>query len=248
MNKQSIDLEINNNSLSFFKDKNRWLKQFQLNGIAVEHSMIEDEFCNDLIKEAYTFNKSGIYAPLMMPHFTKEIFSKFLKNPKIIAILKSIIKTEICGLQSQFFFGSPGTKGFTEHQDNFWVRSSDPSQFISVWTALSDVSPSNGGIYFWLGSHALGDLDVIDLKEDAGINQEQNARKTRVIFPSNSRIKKQDAYLSKGSVAFFHSQTVHGSYNNKSNQFRYALLNTYIGQECEFRSGNLAKRKKINLT
>ena len=247
MIKNNNNLILNDTTLSFFKDKNKWLSQYQKYGIAVEHSLLTDDICSELVKVVNSGTSLNTFAPIMMPHREYDIFLEFLKYPKIIKILKNIIKEKFSALQSQFFFGAPGTKGFSDHQDNFWIQSSNPDKFVSVWIALCDVNPNNGGVYFWLGSHNLGDLEVENIREDAGTNQFKNARENQSIIPINSKVFKQDAYLSKGSVAFFHSQTVHGSYKNKSDQFRYALLNTYIADECNFRVGTHAKREKIKL-
>ena len=99
MKKFCEDLAINNSSLSFFKDKNKWLEHYQNNGIAVEHSLIDHEFCSDLIKDAYEINKPGIYSPIMMPHKYKDSFRKFMNHPRIISILQYLIKTKVYGLK-----------------------------------------------------------------------------------------------------------------------------------------------------
>ena len=183
MLKNNHNLTLNDSSLSFFKDKKKWLMQFNDCGIAIEHSLISNDLCSKLVKDVNLHNSLGSYAPLMMPHRTNEKFLEILKYPKIISILNVLMKEKFSGLQSQFFFGSPGTKGFSDHQDNYWIRASKPDKFISVWIALSDVSPNNGGVYFWLGSHHLGDLEVENISEDAGSNQFKNARQMQAIIP-----------------------------------------------------------------
>ncbi len=247
MLKNNHNLNLNDGSISFFKDKDQWLRQFKECGISIEHSLLSDDFCSRLVNEVNSTNSLETYTPIMMAHRKNDMFLEFLNHPKIITILKDLMKESFSGLQTQFFFGSPGTKGFSDHQDNHWIQASRPDKFISVWIALCDVNPNNGGIYFWLGSHFLGDLEVESIEENAGSNQFSNAREKQSIIPQGSKVLKQDAYLSKGSVAFFHSRTVHGSYTNKSNKFRYALLNTYIADECNFRSGFHAKRERIKL-
>ena len=55
----------------------------------------------------------------------------------------------------------PGTKGFSPHQDNTYVKASSDS-FISAWIALTNVNNKNGGLIIWPKSHKENQLEQVE--------------------------------------------------------------------------------------
>ena len=43
----------------------------------------------------------------------------------------------------------PGTKGFSPHQDNTYVKAEINTFVCGSWIALTDVSKENGGLMIW---------------------------------------------------------------------------------------------------
>ena len=52
----------------------------------------------------------------------------------------------------------PGTKGFSPHQDNTYVKA-EGNTFVSAWIALTDVSKENGGLMIWPETHKEENLE-----------------------------------------------------------------------------------------
>ena len=73
--------------------------------------------------------------------------------------------------------------------------------------------------------------------------QDVNALRLRCHVPDE--YTPVDLNLRKGSAVFFDGHTVHGSYPNLSEQFRYALLMTYIARGAPFVAGRYAHREEI---
>ena len=59
--------------------------------------------------------------------------------------------------------------------------------------------------------------------------------------------KRHDVTVAKGSVVFIHGYVIHGSHANASEQFRYALLNTYLYPNTPFRVGRTGERHEFPL-
>ena len=77
--------------------------------------------------------------------------------------------------------------------------------------------------------------------------QDPNANCQQVIM--SSKYSPIDLRVARGGVVFIHGHLVHASHNNSTkDQFRRALLLTYIRKGEEFRSGFSAKRKEISLS
>ena len=138
----------------------------------------------------------------------------------------------------------PGTKGFSPHQDNTYVKA-ESNSFISAWIALTDVSKENGGLMIWPETHKEENLESRQNESVPSKNQDPNARKMSLIIPE--KYESISPNISKGSVLIIHSWLAHASNDNKSKENRNALLCTYIKKGANFRSGNYAKRQSFNL-
>ena len=45
-----------------------------------------------------------------------------LSHPGIVRAMNLLLHGRVNGLQTEFFYGRPGVKGFAPHQDNFFVE------------------------------------------------------------------------------------------------------------------------------
>jgi ectoine hydroxylase-related dioxygenase (phytanoyl-CoA dioxygenase family) len=113
----------------------------------------------------------------------------------------------------------PGGGGVVAwHQDySYWTRTK-PIAHLSCWIALDDSSRENGCLHYIPGSHRWPLLPITGLAGDMHaiqgvLNDEQKAQfnEVPVEFP-------------KGYAAFHHPLTVHGSYANRSDRPRRALV------------------------
>ncbi len=113
----------------------------------------------------------------------------------------------------------PGFSSVTSwHQDmRYW--SFDQPELVSVWLALGDEAPENGGLLLIPGSHLVdlprGRLDAaLFLRSDIDANQ---ALLDKAI-PSN---------LSAGDTLFFHCKTFHAAGQNETQHVKKSLVYTY---------------------
>ncbi|HEX4046056.1 MAG TPA: phytanoyl-CoA dioxygenase family protein [Gammaproteobacteria bacterium] len=222
------------------------LQQYQELGFHVEKNLFDLAYCDFLIEQAYTLPAAQVknFKPVLMPHKENPVFLEAMKNAKVVNVMEKLVGGTPAGIQTQFFYCKPGTRGFSLHQDNFYVQA-EHNQFVSIWVALVDTFPGNGGMIIYPGSHKEGDLPVrkLDLELDPG--QDRNANNEETVVPEAYR--PVHLTLQKGSALFIHAHLVHGSNTNQSDQSRYALLNLYIREGTAFRSGNSAQRIPITL-
>lgn len=224
------------------KDNNNF---FLKNGYSILEDVFDKKYSNKIVESAKEIKgKSDNYVPLMNPHQKSNIFLDAMSHATIIEFIEGYFDNTVMGLQTEFFFMPPNTKGFTPHQDNTYVQA-DENSFISAWIALTDVNENNGGLIIWPESHNEKKLVTIENKNTEYKNQDPNARSRTTYIPKN-----YNAYspcVSEGSVMMIDSWLVHASNNNISKNYRYALLCTYIKKGANFRSGSTAKRKLFNL-
>ena len=233
--------------LSFYNDSQQVIKNFHEYGFHIEKNFLEPEYCDLLVEQANQLEaaRDNNFRPALMPHKENKVFLEAMKNKKAVEILAALLGGNPMGVQTQFFYCKPGTRGFSLHQDNFYIQA-NPNVFISIWVALVDTSVSNGGLYIYPGSHKEGNLPVRKLNLDDNIYQDKNANNEETVVPE--KYKSCDAIIKKGSAIFIHGQIAHGSHNNQSDHCRYSLLNLYVKEGEAFRSGNSAHREPIALT
>jgi ectoine hydroxylase-related dioxygenase (phytanoyl-CoA dioxygenase family) len=229
---------------SFENDPQQALAEYAKTGLHLEYDVVDPGLCDRLIEIANEFPavKQGDYRTVLQPHRHSEIFLEALRHPSLTRIMRLILGDSISGIQTQFFYGKPGTPGFQPHQDNKFVNA-PAGKFASAWIALSDVSKENGGLYIYPGTHKEPLLDVEEVEAPQTMLQDANALRLRCIVPA--RYKPVDLVMPKGSAVFFHGHTVHGSHNNVSNRHRYALLMTYITRGTPYVAGRYAQREEI---
>lgn len=236
------------NSIPQFKDDVDAALRFYFDwGFHIERDVFSEEDCERIVQEAARLSnaQNGSFAPEMMPHRSSPIFLEAMKNATLVEIMKHLVGGKVSGLQSEFFYCKPGTRGFAKHQDNFYVEA-DPQTFASAWAALTDITPEKGALRLYPKTHMLGRLPVQALQVGHDPGQDKNANNEETVVPKELDLS-IPASMRKGSVCFIHANVVHSSGKNETNEYRYALLNTYIRAGSKFRAGNTARREEVPL-
>jgi ectoine hydroxylase-related dioxygenase (phytanoyl-CoA dioxygenase family) len=233
-------------SLSYFKNPEQVLKNYQEVGYHIEENIFSDAECEELIVASQDLEnaKNGSFRPQMMPHRSSPVYLKALSHTKIITLINALVGGKAAGLQTEFFYGKPSVRGFSLHQDNFFVQA-PLGAFASAWVALTDTYPEKGGLIVYPGSHHEGLLPVRKLNLDIDNAQDPNANNEETIVPP--QYQAVNASVPKGAGLFLHGCLVHGSNSNRTDEWRYVLLNTYIREGESFRAGNYARREAITL-
>ena len=120
------------------------------------------------------------------------------------------------------YFAKPALTGIAvpPHQDNFYWCFNNPN-VITIWMALSDVSLSNGALYYYPGSHKHG------LFPHSPSNTPGSSQYINDIDSILDHKKKVYVELKKGDVLIHHSLVVHGSGPNTSNKARKGFTIRY---------------------
>lgn len=231
---------------SFLTAPEKALEDYLELGYHIEPNVFSDEECAELIKAGHELEeaKQGIFRPCMMPHRQNDIYTKAMKKPFIAQTISSMVGGRAAGIQSEFFYCKPGTRGFSLHQDNFYVEA-EYGVFASAWSALSDTYLEKGGLIVYPKSHQAGALPVQKLNLGLDAAQDPNANNEETVVPPQYSI--YNAAVPKGAVLFIHGHLVHGSNPNLTDEWRYVLLTTYIKSGEKFRAGNYAKRAEVSL-
>jgi ectoine hydroxylase-related dioxygenase (phytanoyl-CoA dioxygenase family) len=220
--------------------------RYRERGYHVEDDLIDGEMLERVMAVAleHPHAKGETFSPIPMPHRVHPMFLDMMRYGPIVDIVERVLGGTASGLGGEFFYMKPGTPGFSSHQDNAYVQA-PPDAFISVWTALIDVTAENGGLIFYPGSHKLGALETRKIARPIGPGQNPGAQATECIMPPD--VEAMTVSLHRCSTVFFHSQLVHASNDNRSNNFRYSFLATYLLKGQPFRPGHAQARSEVEL-
>lgn len=224
-----------------------WRAFYAEQGYCVLTGLWQGEECDGLVARAHQLPKpqAGNFKPILQPQAQAPEFLAAMRKPNLTQVVEDLLGGVASGLQIEFFFGHPGTTGFTPHQDNFFVQGG-AGTFMSTWTGLTDIAGDMGVLYVFPRSHRLGLLPVRDADVIASQYQDPNAVARETVLPADVGAP-VPLTVAKGETVLLEGNLVHGSKDNASNRFRYALLCTYIRQGAPFRAGFSAKRTPIEL-
>jgi len=137
--------------------------------------------------------------------------------------------SEVCHFHSKLMQKEPKVGGAWEwHQDyGYWYKNEFlyPGQMMSVMIAITDANRENGCLEVIKGSHQMGRVEHGFAGEQVGASQ-------RFVDLALGRMEHVYVELNAGDALFFHSNILHRSGPNLSEQPRWSLISCYN------RSGN----------
>jgi ectoine hydroxylase-related dioxygenase (phytanoyl-CoA dioxygenase family) len=234
-------------SPSFAREPELALLEYRRRGYHIEPDLFDADECASVIERSKKLPSyvEGRFSSVMHPHRIDPFFLTMLASAKLVRIVERLIDGKASGLQTQYFYGPPGTLGYSLHQDNFFVEAS-PDAFVSAWLALEDVTPKNGGLIVYPGSHVEPVLPTREVHV-AGSSPDPNANRVETVLPAN--YQPLDLEVRAGTVVFLHGNVIHASHRNSTpDRTRHVLLNTYIRQGEKFRAGAYSKREEVVLS
>ena len=157
------------------------------------------------------------------------IFGYLARSEKVVNSISQLLESDspVCHFHSKLLQKKPRIGGAWEwHQDyGYWYKNQFmfPNQLISIMVALSLANKENGCIQFIKGSHKLGRLNHGFKGEQVGADMEMvnNALKTMEIVYSE---------LNAGDALIFHSNILHRSAANLSENPRWSIISCYCSQ------------------
>ena len=157
------------------------------------------------------------------------ILGYLARSEKVVNSISQLLGSDspVCHFHSKLLQKKPRIGGAWEwHQDyGYWYKNQFmfPNQLISIMVALSPSNKENGCIQFIKGSHKLGRLNHGFKGEQVGADMEMvnNALKTMEIVYSE---------LNAGDALIFHSNILHRSAANLSENSRWSIISCYCSQ------------------
>ena len=153
-----------------------------------------------------------------------EAFHDVLFHPAITVKLAQLLGVEhVRFWHDQVFYKPPRHPGVvTWHQDySYWTRST-PAGHVTCWIGLDGSTVENGCLHYVPGSHRWGLLPRISLTKN------MDAVKDYLTPEQAAAFRPEPMILKAGECTFHHSHTVHGSYGNRSDAPRRAVVLNFM--------------------
>lgn len=158
-----------------------------------------------------------------------DVFGYLTRSEKMVNAVAQLLDSDapVCHFHSKLMQKEPKVGGAWEwHQDyGYWYKNQFmfPDQLLSVMIALTKATKENGCLQVIKGSHKLGRVNHGFSGEQVGADlvMVDNALKTMELVYCE---------IEAGDALFFHSNTLHRSEANLSNDPRWSIISCYSSQ------------------
>ena len=154
----------------------------------------------------------------------ESIFGLFPRSERLVNRMEDLLGGEVYHYHSKLIQKNPGTGGaWAWHQDyGYWYQNGllFPDGVASVMVAVDKATRENGCLQVIEGSHKMGRVNHILTGEQAGADME-------AVNAALERLPHLYIELNPGDALFFHSNLLHRSDQNRSENPRWALVSCY---------------------
>ena len=229
--------ELSRRQIDFFKQNGYLTPHKILSAAQVElmreglSRMIEEDYPRQ--RELIGLDtKAGLSKGQHMIYFqgawlVEEAFHDILYHPAVTVPVSQLLDSpRVRFLHDQLFFKPARHGGVVAwHQDySYWTRTV-PCGHLTCFLALDDTTLENGCMHVIPGSHL---WDLLPTTQLVG-GEDAMERIKSVLTPEQlSQFKPEPIRLKAGECSFHHPLTLHGSYSNRSDHPRRALVLNYM--------------------
>ncbi len=204
---------------------------FTNDGYIVKKNLFSEEEINKLKKfiesssdkkndARETRSSTGKLSITLWDHPSDDLFGKFSTNERIVQPMEEFLGDEVYHYHSKIIWKKPGDGGFDWHQDyGYWYHNACLYPDMgSCFIMLDSATKENGCLKVLKGSHKVGRIG-----HGVSDTPEQTADMERI---AELEKRHESVYITAepGDALFFHSNLLHSSDKNKSNDSRRTLI------------------------
>ena len=146
--------------------------------------------------------------------------------PQIMDFLWDVFEEPPVAFQSLYFeYGS--AQG--AHNDTAFVYVDPPNKFVASWIALEDIEPNTGELFYYPGSHKIGDQIFCNGRKTFDSSDEHASSYSQTLeeFLKGHGLARSTFLPRKSDVLFWASDLVHGGSCHSSHHTRRSLVTHY---------------------
>jgi hypothetical protein len=156
-------------------------------------------------------------------HPGDNIYGMFARCHRVVDSVEALLEGEVYHYHSKMILKDPEIGGaWTWHQDyGYWYQNGVLfPDLVSVFIAVDKATKENGCLQVIKGSHKMGRVNHILTGEQAGADMER-------VNEALKRLELVYCEMEPGDALFFHSNLLHRSDQNKSQNPRWSLICCY---------------------
>jgi ectoine hydroxylase-related dioxygenase (phytanoyl-CoA dioxygenase family) len=213
--------------------------------LKVKHDMeiiIKKGKISNKLRDIHFFKNGEISSAHNLLNYVKS-YKKLLKTKIVTKVIKNHLKKISKNEFNSSYFAKPKLQGFETkpHQDNAFFCM-EPADVITCWMPITFANKTNGCLYYYAGSHNLGNLK----HKPHGNLGASMCLDSQILKKIKKNFRKIYIELELGDCVLHNSLVVHGSKSNLSNADRNAF-NFSIGSEFASKNIPLFNSYKKNL-
>lgn len=161
------------------------------------------------------------------PHFTyPELFQWVLSEP-VLDLVEPILGPDIHLFSTHFICKMQGDgRRVPWHEDSaYWKNLLDPMEVVTVWLAIDESSPENGGMYVVPHSHRDGQMGYSDYED---VNTTESVFPTEIAHYQRRDLEAVPIVLQRNQASLHDSKLIHGSPANTSGRRRCGYTMRFV--------------------
>lgn len=181
----------------------------------------------DRVLDEHAFGRAdgegGTVRLALWNHPTDTIYGMIARCESIVGSMEKLLAGEVYHYHSKMIMKDPRVGGaWTWHQDyGYWYQNGALYPLMaSAFIAIDPATRENGCLQMVRGSHLLGRIDHVLTGDQAGADPERVAEILK-------RLELVHVEMAPGDTVFFHSNTLHRSDQNRSENPRWSMICSY---------------------
>lgn len=164
---------------------------------------------------------------LRRPHQLHRWAYELCTHPRLVAMAADILGPDVLLWDAKLWPKPPGSRSFVSwHQDGTYVGLRPLDKVLTIWLALTDAGPHNGGMSFVPGSHLGGQVSHHKTFADANLLSRGQVVDLDIDSQPTTAI-----VLRPGQASAHHMYLLHGSGANPSTRPRLGISINYVTPE-----------------
>ncbi len=202
------------------------LAQYESDGVVFPIEVLADDevlsFRGELESLANS-SEDGSIKRLDRLHLSFDWARRLVTNKELLDAIESVLGRDILVYGTLVLSKPPRDSSYSSwHQDSFY-SGLHLSPSTSAWIALTPSHPANGCMRVIPGSHKLGLLNHVNVSDPNLLN-----RRGEQIDKAVDESQARDVRLSPGEMSLHHSNIVHGSNPNTSDEPRIGFIVRFV--------------------
>ncbi|MGV3538809.1 MAG: phytanoyl-CoA dioxygenase family protein [Rufibacter sp.] len=171
---------------------------------------INQEIDQMLLRKQVDFNYTN--RKIMFAFRQSEVIKEVVLQPEMLKILEFVLGKKVVPFQTINFLKGSEQKA---HSDTIHMTTYPLGYLIAVWIALEDITPENGPLFYYPGSHKLPyvlnpQFDNGGTTFRIGDNAYQNYEQKIASVIEENALEKQTFFARKGDAFVWHANLLHG--------------------------------------